>query len=90
MVNAWDKVNRWLKLSLKSCFGSLILDISLSHRKHNPSFRQGVLTFGVNERDFVQIQALFAPRCSVSRKKSNAERREMDKNTPFSLNVHTP
>jgi hypothetical protein len=40
--------------------------------------------------DFVQIQALFAPRCRVSRKKSNAELREMGKNTPFSLNVHTP
>jgi hypothetical protein len=40
--------------------------------------------------DFVQIQALFATRCRVSRKKSNAERREMGNNTPFSLNVHTP
>jgi hypothetical protein len=41
--------------------------------------------------DFVQIQALFAPRCRVSRKKkSNAERREMGNNTPFSLNIHTP
>jgi hypothetical protein len=40
--------------------------------------------------DFVQIQALFAPRCRVSRKKSNAERRETGKKTPFSLNVHTP
>jgi hypothetical protein len=34
--------------------------------------------------DFAQIQALFAPRCSVSRKKSNAERREIGENTPFS------
>jgi hypothetical protein len=33
--------------------------------------------------DVVQIQALFAPRCRVSRKKSNAKRREMGKNTPF-------
>jgi hypothetical protein len=39
---------------------------------------------------FVQIQALFAPRYRVSLKNSNAERREMGKNTPFSLNVHTP
>jgi hypothetical protein len=34
---------------------------------------QGVLTFGMNERvfdGFVQIQALFAPRCRVSRKKA--------------------
>jgi hypothetical protein len=40
--------------------------------------------------DVVQIQALFAPRCRAFRKKSNAERREMGKNTPFSLNVQTP
>jgi hypothetical protein len=40
--------------------------------------------------DVVQIQALIAPRCRVSRKKSNADRRVMGKNTPFWLNVHTP
>jgi hypothetical protein len=40
--------------------------------------------------DVVQIQALFAPRCRVSRKNNNAERRKIGKNTPFSLNVHTP
>jgi hypothetical protein len=40
--------------------------------------------------DFVQIQALFAPRCRVSRKKSNAERCETGKKTPFSLYVRTP
>jgi hypothetical protein len=40
--------------------------------------------------DVVQIQALFTLRCRVSRKKSNAEGREMGKITPFSLNVHTP
>jgi hypothetical protein len=26
----------------------------------------------------------------ISQKKSNAERREMGNNTPFSLNIHTP
>jgi hypothetical protein len=40
--------------------------------------------------DFMQIQALFAPRSSVSRKKNNAELRETGKNTPFSLIVRTP
>jgi hypothetical protein len=29
-----------------------------------------------------------AQRCSVSRKKSNVELREIGKNTPFSLNAH--
>jgi hypothetical protein len=40
--------------------------------------------------DFEQIKAFLALRCSASRKKSNVELREMGKNTPFSLNVHTP
>jgi hypothetical protein len=39
--------------------------------------------------EFVLFQALFVPRCSASRNKSNAEQREMGKNTPCSLNVRT-
>jgi hypothetical protein len=57
------------------------------------SLLEGVLTFGVNERVFDGFCAepgAFAPRCSVSRKKSNADLYEIGKNTPFSLNVNTP
>jgi hypothetical protein len=47
----------------------------------------------MNERafgDFVQIQALFAPRCSISRKKSNAELRKISAKAHFMLIVYTP
>ncbi len=40
--------------------------------------------------DFAQIKALLAPRCSVSRKRSNAELRKIGEKALRSLIVNTP
>jgi hypothetical protein len=44
----------------------------------------------MNERVFDGFCADPVAFCTASRKKSNAELREMGKYTPFSLKVHTP